>query len=111
MTTRDFHLFNAHRASVWPDSMTATSTHDTKLSEDARMRIATLSIYAAEWTEAVRRWRTLNASLRRSTRRGSCPDVRDEYRLYQALVGAWNECGVETVAASRRISSNGWWRT
>ena len=95
MTTREFHLFNAHRATAWPDSMTATSTHDTKLSEDARMRIATLSIYAAEWTEAVRRWRTLNASLRRSTRRGSCPDVRDEYRLYQALVGAWNECGVD----------------
>ena len=28
-------------------------------------------------------------------RRGSCPDVRDEDRLYQALVGAWNECGVD----------------
>ena len=95
MTTREFHLFNAHRAKVWPHSMTATSTHDTKLSEDARTRIATLSVYAAEWTEAVRRWRTLNAALRRSTRRGSCPDVRDEYRLYQALVGVWDESGVE----------------
>ena len=95
LTTRDFHLFNMHRARSWPDSMTATSTHDSKFSEDARIRIATLSLFAEEWTEAVRRWRTMTAPLRRETRRGSCPDVRDEYRFYQVLIALWND---ETAA-------------
>ena len=95
MTTRAFHQFNQHRALSWPDSMTATSTHDTKFSEDARVRIATLSLFAREWTEAVRRWRTMTASHRQQTRRGSCPEIRDEYRFYQVLVGIWNDSDVD----------------
>ena len=90
LTIRDFHHFNEQRAKAWPNSMTATSTHDTKLSEDARMRIATLSVFASEWTETVRRWISLNAPHHRVSRRGSFPAARDEYRFYQALVGVWN---------------------
>ena len=95
LTTRAFHQFNQHRAQSWPDSMTATSTHDTKLSEDARVRIATLSLFASEWTEAVRRWRTMTAPHRQETRRGSCPEVRDEYRFYQVLVAIWTDADVD----------------
>jgi malto-oligosyltrehalose synthase len=91
LTLREFHHFNEQRARHWPHSMTATSTHDTKLSEDARMRIATLSVFPHEWTEAVRRWMAMNAAQRRVSRRGSCPDVRDEYRFYQVLVGLWSD--------------------
>jgi malto-oligosyltrehalose synthase len=98
MSIREFHRFNVHRAEAWPDSMTATSTHDTKLSEDARIRIGTLSVFAREWTEAVRRWRTMTAPYRRTTRRGACPDVRDEYRFYQVLVGVWNDADVDQDA-------------
>ena len=58
---REFHHFNEHRARTWPNSMTATSTHDTKLSEDTRIRIATISLFASEWIVAVRRWRTMTA--------------------------------------------------
>jgi (1->4)-alpha-D-glucan 1-alpha-D-glucosylmutase len=100
-TTKDFHLFNVHRARAWHDSMSATSTHDSKFSEDARVRIATLSLFAKEWTEAVRRWRTMTAPNRRETRRGSCPDVRDEYRFYQVLIALWND---ETVEADGRVA-------
>lgn len=103
LTTRAFHRFNERRARLWPHSMTATSTHDTKLSEDARIRIATLSIFPESWTDAVRRWRTLNAPFRLDTRRGSSPDVRDEYRLYQILVGVWNETDFD----SARVASSG----
>jgi malto-oligosyltrehalose synthase len=90
LTIREFHRFNEQRTKAWPNSMTATSTHDTKLSEDARTRIATLSVFASEWTKAVRRWVSLNAPHRRVSRRGSFPEVRDEYRFYQAVVGTWN---------------------
>jgi (1->4)-alpha-D-glucan 1-alpha-D-glucosylmutase len=90
LTVREFHHFNEERAKTWPTSMTATSTHDTKLSEDARIRIATVSVFAHEWIVAARRWLALNTPHRRTSRRGSCPDVRDEYRFYQALVGVWS---------------------
>jgi malto-oligosyltrehalose synthase len=95
LTIREFHHFNEQRARNWPNSMTATSTHDTKLSEDARIRIATLSVFASEWTEASRRWISLNAPYRRVSRRGSFPEIRDEYRFYQALVGIWNDDGMD----------------
>jgi (1->4)-alpha-D-glucan 1-alpha-D-glucosylmutase len=90
LTIREFHHFNELRARDWPSSMTATSTHDTKLSEDARIRIATISVLAHEWVVAAGRWFALNTPHRRTSRRGSSPDVRDEYRFYQALVGMWN---------------------
>ena len=90
LSTREFHRFNEHRSKHWSHSMTATSTHDSKLSEDARLRIGTLSIFAREWTDAVRGWRGLTSSYRQDTRRGTAPDVRDEYRLYQVLVGLWD---------------------
>src|SRR5262245_35819447 len=91
LTIREFHQFNEQRAKDWPHSMTTTSTHDTKLSEDARIRIATLSVFAQEWAESSRRWLSLNAPHRRSTRRCASPNIRDEYRFYQALVGMWND--------------------
>jgi (1->4)-alpha-D-glucan 1-alpha-D-glucosylmutase len=96
LTIREFHHFNEQRAKAWPNSMTATSTHDTKLSEDTRMRIASLSVFAREWAETVRRWMSLNAPYRRGSRRGSSsPDVRDEYRFYQVLVGTWTDRDVD----------------
>jgi (1->4)-alpha-D-glucan 1-alpha-D-glucosylmutase len=101
LTVREFHHFNEQRASDWPNSMTATSTHDTKLSEDARMRIATISVFAHEWVIAAQRWIALNTPFRQTTRRGSCPEPRDEYRLYQALVGMWSD---DVVDAEGRVT-------
>jgi (1->4)-alpha-D-glucan 1-alpha-D-glucosylmutase len=95
LTIREFHHFNEQRAKDWPNSMTATSTHDTKLGEDARMRIATISVFAHEWVIAAGRWFALNTPYRQTSRRGSCPEVQDEYRFYQALVGMWNDDDVD----------------
>jgi (1->4)-alpha-D-glucan 1-alpha-D-glucosylmutase len=67
--------------------LNATSTHDTKRSEDVRMRIAALSELPDEWEERVDRWRALNAPLR--ARPDAAPDAGEEWLLYQTLVGAW----------------------
>jgi (1->4)-alpha-D-glucan 1-alpha-D-glucosylmutase len=69
----------------WPHTMLATSTHDTKRSEDVRLRLHLLSEMPARWAEAVRRWAALNEQHRRA----GWPDRNTEYLFYQTLVGAW----------------------
>jgi (1->4)-alpha-D-glucan 1-alpha-D-glucosylmutase len=81
----EFHAHNRHMAEEWPDTMLATSTHDTKRSEDVRVRIGLLSEIPGEWAAAVRRWSTMNA--RHKAAAG--PDANAEHLLYQTLVGAF----------------------
>jgi (1->4)-alpha-D-glucan 1-alpha-D-glucosylmutase len=69
----------------WPRAMLATSTHDTKRSEDVRARINLLSEMPEEWAAAVARWSAINER----HRTGDLPDRNVEYLLYQTLVGAW----------------------
>jgi len=80
-----FHSANARTLADHPLTMVASSTHDTKRSEDVRARLALLTQAPAEWEAAVRRWAALNAPHRRD----SVPDRNTEYLLYQTLVGAW----------------------
>src|SRR5207244_2256588 len=63
----------------------ATSTHDTKRSEDVRARINVLSEMPAAWARQVRRWSRMTAPLRRD----GVPAPNEELLLYQTLVGAW----------------------
>ncbi|HXV64158.1 MAG TPA: malto-oligosyltrehalose synthase [Vicinamibacteria bacterium] len=83
------HQFHDHCARIqeqWPATMTATSTHDTKRSEDVRTRIALLSEIPERWREVVGRWAEHN----RCHREGDgWPDRAMEYLVYQTLVGAW----------------------
>ena len=81
----ELHRRLAQRAGGHP--LNATSTHDTKRSEDVRMRISALSELAADWEEAFGRWHERNAPLRR--RPDAAPDANDEWMLYQTLAGAW----------------------
>jgi (1->4)-alpha-D-glucan 1-alpha-D-glucosylmutase len=64
--------------------MLATSTHDTKRSEDVRARLDLLSEIPERWGHAVRRWAALNER----HHRGEWPDRNAEYLFYQTLVGA-----------------------
>lgn len=84
-----FHRVCATRADVSPLTQLTTSTHDTKLSEDARARLYVLSELPEEWEEWLRHWRELNA--RHKTRVGAkeAPDFNEEYRLYQSLLAVW----------------------
>jgi (1->4)-alpha-D-glucan 1-alpha-D-glucosylmutase len=86
----DFHRANAARARQWPHSMLATSTHDTKRSEDVRARLQVLSEMPAEWSRAVMRWRRSNERHKTTLPDGRfAPDANEEYFLYQTLLGAW----------------------
>jgi len=66
-------------------SLLATSTHDTKRSEDVRARIAVISELPAAWEAAVRRWREHAAAGWGDV----APDRVFEYAMWQTLVGAW----------------------
>ena len=69
----------------WPRTMLATSTHDTKRSEDVRARLFLLSEEPERWSHAVSHWAAINGR----HRSGEMPDRNFEYHLYQSMVGAW----------------------
>src|SRR5262249_57505689 len=56
-----FHRKNGERQERWPHALLATSTHDTKRSEDVRARLNVLSELVDEWPAALTRWARLNA--------------------------------------------------
>jgi (1->4)-alpha-D-glucan 1-alpha-D-glucosylmutase len=84
-----FHGQNIERAKSWPHALIATSTHDTKRSEDVRARINVLSEMPSEWAERVRAWSRINKKKKAVIDGSETPDRNEEYLLYQTLVGAW----------------------
>ncbi|SHK09231.1 maltooligosyl trehalose synthase [Bradyrhizobium lablabi] len=84
-----FHDAMKARARDWPHGMTATSTHDTKRGEDARVRLLALTEIPGEWTSAVARWKVMNAPHLVIAGEMRAPSATFEYMLYQALLGAW----------------------
>jgi (1->4)-alpha-D-glucan 1-alpha-D-glucosylmutase len=85
----EFHRSIAERRRRWPHSLSATSTHDTKRSEDVRARINVLSELPLEWRARLRTWHRLNRRHRTLVDGEPAPDRNEEYLLYQTLVGAW----------------------
>jgi (1->4)-alpha-D-glucan 1-alpha-D-glucosylmutase len=88
-TTADFHLANQERSRDWPHTLLATSTHDSKRSEDVRARINVLSEMPALWRLRVRDWKRFNRKYKRVVNDEPAPSANDEYLLYQTLLGAW----------------------
>lgn len=84
-----FHAANSDRARRWPHTMLASSTHDTKRSEDVRARINVLSEIASEWRAHLSRWHRLNRGSRQEIDGAPVPSANDEYLLYQTLLGIW----------------------
>jgi (1->4)-alpha-D-glucan 1-alpha-D-glucosylmutase len=80
-----FHATCARNQAERPFAMLASTTHDTKRSEDVRARLAVLSEIPERWAATVREWVAHNARHRRDDRL----DRNTEYLLYQTLVGAW----------------------
>jgi (1->4)-alpha-D-glucan 1-alpha-D-glucosylmutase len=79
----EFHAACTEAWARWPRALLATSTHDSKRSEDVRARLGLLSEIPLRWADAVRGWATMNED-----RRGPV-DRNTEYLFYQTLVGAW----------------------
>ena len=85
----EFHRGNHLRALHWPHSMLATSTHDTKRSEDVRARLDVLSEMSRSWSAAVMKWRRMNRARKIELPDDRVvPDNNEEYLLYQTVVGA-----------------------
>jgi (1->4)-alpha-D-glucan 1-alpha-D-glucosylmutase len=84
-----FHERMRERQQFWPATLSATSTHDTKRSEDVRARINVLSELPKEWRAALYRWQKLNQRHKQRLDDLVVPDRNEEYLLYQTLLGAW----------------------
>jgi (1->4)-alpha-D-glucan 1-alpha-D-glucosylmutase len=90
----EFHAANVKRAERWLSSMLATSTHDTKRSEDVRARLNVLSEMPKLWSAFVMRARRLNRNKKVTISDGRVvPDPNEEYLLYQTLIGIWPWAG------------------
>ncbi len=85
----EFHNFNTKKRNQWPDSLNATSTHDTKRGEDVRARIDVLSEMPDEWLKKLRTWIKINRGKKKRVHGLAVPDRNDEYFLYQTLIGAF----------------------
>ncbi|MGO9121869.1 MAG: malto-oligosyltrehalose synthase [Desulfomonilaceae bacterium] len=99
----EFHNFNTKRRNLWPDSLNATATHDTKRGEDVRARINVLSEMPDEWLRKLRAWIKMNRDKKKHVRGLAVPDRNDEYFLYQTLLGAFPFSDAEYSEFIRRI--------
>ena len=86
---RAFHADAKVRQQHWPHEMLTTSTHDTKRSEDTRVRIDVLSEMPRLWRQMLVRWRRINRLRKREIEGRPAPGPNQEYLLYQILLGSW----------------------
>jgi (1->4)-alpha-D-glucan 1-alpha-D-glucosylmutase len=78
----ELHQANAEREARWPQSLLATSTHDTKRGEDVRDRLAVLSERPDRWWPLAERWTARLGA-------GAGVDPADALLLWQTMAGAW----------------------
>ena len=89
VSVADFHQLNLDRQRDWPATLLATSTHDTKRSEDVRARMVAISEVPQLWRSSLQRWRVLNRRAKRLLDEAPAPDANEEYLFYQTLLGTW----------------------
>jgi (1->4)-alpha-D-glucan 1-alpha-D-glucosylmutase len=93
VSAAEFHQTAATRARLWPQEMTALTTHDTKRGEDVRARIGVLSQVPSLWVEFVTRWEGLTPS----------PDTATGLFLWQNIFGVWPADGEVTDELRDRL--------
>lgn len=89
VSVQTFHQDNVQRRRQYPATMLATSTHDTKRSEDVRARMNVLAEMPQQWRKTCNYWVRLNRRYRRMVDGRPAPSREDEYLFYQTLVGCW----------------------
>lgn len=99
----EFHRQNGVRLRRWPHTMNATSTHDSKRSEDVRARINVLSEIHGLWSARVERWRVWNAPKKPVVSDREVPGGSMELLIYQTLVGFWPLCEDEVGSSRERL--------
>jgi (1->4)-alpha-D-glucan 1-alpha-D-glucosylmutase len=98
-----FHKRNQERLRNWPHTLLATSTHDTKRSEDVRARINVLSENPERWKEALYQWSQFNQVRKIVVENREVPDHNEEFLLYQTLVGTWPLYPMDAQARAQYI--------
>jgi (1->4)-alpha-D-glucan 1-alpha-D-glucosylmutase len=88
-TPQSFHDHNRERRLRYPQAMLASTTHDTKRTEDVRARLNVLSEVPKEWRAAVQRFSRINKRWRREVDGLQAPSAKDEYLYYQSVIGIW----------------------
>lgn len=99
----NFHQLNQQRQKSCPFTMNATSTHDTKKSEDVRARLNVLAEIPWDWEECLKRWGELNRSKKVEVNGVLVPDQNQEILLYQTMLGAWPLDPAEVPAFKERL--------
>jgi (1->4)-alpha-D-glucan 1-alpha-D-glucosylmutase len=94
----DFYAWATQRGACWPRTLNATSTHDTKRSEDVRARLYGLSAMPDAWTDFADKAAAMNASF-------NPPDKPTEYLFYQSLLGIWPLDGTPDDALAARLKT------
>ncbi|MFC5270202.1 malto-oligosyltrehalose synthase [Adhaeribacter terreus] len=89
ITINRFHQEMLERLKSWPLAQNATSTHDTKRGEDARMRLNVLSEMPEKWAEILQKWQAVNQQFLQTINNQQAPSKNRIYYLYQALLGAF----------------------
>lgn len=97
LSIADFHAQTEQRQRSYPYSMLATSTHDTKRSEDVRARLSVLSEIPDSWQERVLRWMDYNRGKYIHQEEQRIPTPNDEYLIYQTLVGTYPVAGITSA--------------
>jgi (1->4)-alpha-D-glucan 1-alpha-D-glucosylmutase len=85
----EFFEFMRERQRRWPDTLNASSTHDTKRSEDLRARLNVLSEVPDQWLSKLADWSKENAPKKTDVNGQDAPDANEEYLIYQTLLGIW----------------------
>ncbi|MFT3835837.1 MAG: glycogen debranching protein GlgX [Myxococcaceae bacterium] len=96
------HAHNSEVLARFPLSMTTTSTHDTKRSEDVRTRLSVLSELPEEWQAQVQKWHELAKPHIREVDGDPAPSPNDAWLFYQTVVGAMPYSGLP--ASQERLS-------
>lgn len=89
ISPREMLHFVTDRLSVYPNSMNATATHDTKRGEDTRARLLALTEMPRDWGEALAKWSSYNIRFERRNNSVVAPDRNDQYLFYQTLAGTF----------------------
>jgi (1->4)-alpha-D-glucan 1-alpha-D-glucosylmutase len=100
-----FHRWAAAWGKRWPYTLNATSTHDSKRSEDVRARISVLSEIPGEWADHLHFWMDRNRSKKIEVNGRMVPDTNTEYLLYQTLLGAWPLSNAEMPEFRERLKA------
>jgi (1->4)-alpha-D-glucan 1-alpha-D-glucosylmutase len=114
--TERFYQWIEEQAKDYPHGLLATSTHDTKRSEDARHRLYALSDRPEEWTAFFEKAVEINAALNKEGK----ITLATQYLLYQSILASWplddkieetyieRLCGFAQKAAREARLQTGW---